>query len=90
MTDRPTDGSACGMARGKIPFIPVADCDLGVSRILFLFDLLDCGSAIAAQTECEIARSISSKKARLSKPFSQILVLMSHFPIMVLWCDVQC
>ena len=53
MTDRPTDGSACGMARGKIPFIPVADCDLGVSRILFLVDLLDCGSAIAAQTECE-------------------------------------
>ena len=46
VTDRPTDGSACGMARGKIPFIPVADCDLGVSRILFLVDLLDCSSAI--------------------------------------------
>ena len=41
------------MARGKIPFIPVADCDLGVSRILFLVDLLDCSSAIATQTECE-------------------------------------
>ena len=36
-----TDRSAWWSARGKIPFIPVADYDLGVGRILFSFQ--SCG-----------------------------------------------